>query len=346
MSSIQFLNVSKKFGDTRVLDGVSFDVAEGELISLVGPSGSGKTTILRLIAGLINDSEGSILIDTVDTKGISNRDRGTVIVYQDYALFPHMTVEENISYGLKVRKVARKVQKKKARDLIAMLHMEGYENRYPKELSGGQKQRVAIARALAIEPKVLLLDEPFSSLDAHLRISMRNLIKELQKNLNITTIMVTHDLEEALMVSDRIAVLLDGQIKQFDSPETIYERPAYKMIADFIGKSAILDGFANKGNLKTPFGKLETQSNYTGPVDIMFRQESAHIKRDDSVGIKGRVADRTYTGKSMIYKIETASSSLDVEAAIDSKWQVDDCVSVDVEISKLMVYRKDTGGIL
>lgn len=158
--------------------------------------------------------------------------------------------------------------------------------------------------------------------------------------------MVTHDLEEALMVSDRIAVLLDGQIKQLDCPENIYERPANKMIADFIGKSALFDGFVDKGNLKTPFGELKTQFEYTGPVDIMFRQESACIGADNLMGLKGKIIDRTYTGKSLIYKIDTASSSLDVEADSVSKWEVGDCVTIDVDLSKLMVFRKDTGGIL
>ncbi|MCT4633253.1 MAG: ABC transporter ATP-binding protein [Firmicutes bacterium] len=346
MSSIKFINVSKNFGNTKVLDRVSFDVSEGELISLVGPSGSGKTTILRIIAGLINDSEGSILIDNVDTKSMKSSERGAVIVYQDYALFPHMTVEENISYGLKVRKVSKSIQKKKAMDLISMLHMDGYEKRYPRELSGGQKQRVAIARALAIEPKVLLLDEPFSSLDANLRDSMKILIKDLQRKLNITTIMVTHDLEEALTVSDRIAVLLEGQVKQLDSPQGIYERPANKMIAQFIGKSAKVDGFLENGILKTPFGELKTSSDYFGPVDIMFRQEAARIKKNDKKGLKGKIIDKTYTGKSMIYKIETASSALDVEGNMSYDFQIGDSVSVDVDLKKLMVYRKDTGGII
>lgn len=346
MSSIRFEKVSKNFGDTKVLDQVSFEVAQGEMISLVGPSGSGKTTILRLIAGLIEDLEGAILIDNEDTKFMTKRERGTVIVYQDYALFPHMTVEENISYGLKVRKISKSVRKKKAMELIAMLHMDGYENRYPKELSGGQKQRVAIARALAIEPKVLLLDEPFSSLDANLRDSMKNLIKELQRKLNITTIMVTHDLEEALTVSDRIAVLLEGEVKQLDSPQGIYERPANKMIAKFIGKSATIEGLLDKGILNTPFGQLKTNSDYIGPVDIMFRQEAARIKPSDKKGLNGKIVDNIYTGKSMIYKIQTDSSILDVEGYISSNWQIGDLVSVDVELDKLMVYRKDTGGII
>lgn len=346
MSSIQFNKVNKSFGKTEVLNHISFEVNEGEMVSLVGPSGSGKTTILRIIAGLTEMTSGALFIDKKDARKMGDRERGTVIVYQDYALFPHMTVSQNIAFGLKVRKVARHQQEEKVKALVNLLHMEGYENRYPRELSGGQKQRVALARALAIEPNVLLLDEPFSSLDTHLRRSMRELIKELQRKLSITTILVTHDIEEALMVSDRIAVLLNGQIAQFDTPQNIYTKPAKKIIADFLGGNTMMDGVLHEGILESSFGQVMTETSYSGPVTLMFKQDAASIVSEKSSNLKGIVKDKSYTGKSILYKVVVKDTIMEIVDGPMSKWQVGQEVALDIDTSQLMVFRQDNGEMI
>lgn len=346
MSSIQFNNVNKNFGKTEVLNQISFEVHEGEMVSLVGPSGSGKTTILRIIAGLTEMTSGTLFIDKKNANKMSDRERGTVIVYQDYALFPHMTVSQNIAFGLKVRKVSTDHQDKKVKELVNLLHMEGYENRYPRELSGGQKQRVALARALAIEPNVLLLDEPFSSLDTHLRRSMRELIKELQRKLKITTILVTHDIEEALMVSDRVAVLLKGQIAQFDTPQNIYTKPAKKIIADFVGGNATMPAVLNEGVLETAFGQVTTASSYSGPVTLMFKHNAASIVLGKSSNQKGIIMDRSYTGKTILYKVAVQDIIMEIADEPISNWQIGQEVAVDIDTSQLMIFRQDNGEMI
>ncbi len=236
---VELRSVSKRYGAVTAVDSVSFTIEAGNLVTLLGPSGCGKTTTLRMIAGLEVPSEGTILIGNEDVTRLPPSARDVSMVFQSYALFPHMTVMENVSYGLAGQPKAE--QREKAEEGLRLVGLEGYEKRLPSELSGGQQQRVACARALVLEPRVLLFDEPLSNLDAKLRRRMRDDIRELQQNLGLTSVYVTHDQEEALAVSDRIIVMNRGAIAQEGAPADLYERPADAFVADFIGGANLVD---------------------------------------------------------------------------------------------------------
>ena len=224
-----------------ILQGLNLDIEKGELVSLLGPSGCGKTTTLRVVAGFIDPQEGNFILDGEDMTKVPVHKRNFGLVFQSYALFPHLTVKENIAFGLKLRKMDKAQMEAKINEVVEICDLEGLTDRLPKQLSGGQRQRVALARALVIEPKLLLLDEPLSNLDAKLRIQMRVEIKRLQKKLGITTIFVTHDQEECFSISDKVAVMNNGVIEQYDTPENIYSRPKTEFVARFIGFENFFD---------------------------------------------------------------------------------------------------------
>jgi putative spermidine/putrescine transport system ATP-binding protein len=238
--AVRFENVSRHFGPVRAVDGVTLDVAEGEFFAMLGPSGSGKTTCLRLIAGFEQPDAGHIEIFGETAEGIPPYRRNVNTVFQDYALFPHMTVGENVAYGLMIRGMPRADRDKKSRQALAMVKLNGFEMRKPSQLSGGQRQRVALARALVNEPKVLLLDEPLGALDLKLREQMQEEIKSLQKEVGITFVFVTHDQSEALAMSDRLAIFNEGRIIQLGKPNEVYEKPNSRFVAGFVGSSNLL----------------------------------------------------------------------------------------------------------
>ena len=242
MTKVTLKKVTKKFGDVYAAQDVELDITKGELFTLLGPSGCGKTTTLRIIAGFEYPDSGHVFFDDEDVTYTKPYERGTAMVFQNYALWPHMSVFDNVAYGLKIKKLSKEEIRRRVLEVLDLVGLRGLENRYPLQLSGGQQQRVALARALVIEPKVLLLDEPLSNLDAKLRIRMREEIKRIQKTLNITTIYVTHDQEEAMSISDRIAVMNQGKILQVGTPQDIYFRPKNTFVATFIGKSTLLQG--------------------------------------------------------------------------------------------------------
>ena len=238
--AVRFVDVCRHFGPVRAVDGVTLDIAEGEFFAMLGPSGSGKTTCLRLIAGFEQPSAGHIEIFGETAEGVPPYKRNVNTVFQDYALFPHMTVGENVAYGLRIKGIAKAEREAKARKALAMVKLAGYEQRRPSQLSGGQRQRVALARALVNGPKALLLDEPLGALDLKLREQMQEELKTLQKQLGITFVFVTHDQGEALSMADRVAVFNEGKIVQVDSPAKVYERPQSRFVADFVGSSNVL----------------------------------------------------------------------------------------------------------
>lgn len=260
--SIEVRNISKKFGAFTALNDVSLHVETGELVALLGPSGSGKTTLLRIISGLESADQGSVLFHGEDTTRQNARDRHVGFVFQHYALFRHMTVFENIAFGLRVRprksRPSNAVIKERVMELLRLVQLEGLAPRYPSQLSGGQRQRVALARALAVEPRVLLLDEPFGALDAQVRQELRRWLRRLHDDLHITSVFVTHDQEEALEVADRVVVMNKGQIEQVDTPERIYDSPASPFVYNFLGNVNLFHGRVHRG--KADLGALSVQA--------------------------------------------------------------------------------------
>ncbi len=242
MARVSLQNLKKQFGSSVAVEDFSLEIADGELVAFLGPSGCGKTTTLRMIAGFIDPTAGRILIGDIDVTSLPVHKRNTGMVFQRYALFPHMTVAQNVSFGLEMHKVPSADREARIRDALDMVRMTALRDRYPRQLSGGQQQRVAIARALAIEPKVFLLDEPLSNLDAKLRLEVREEIRALQQRLGLTTIFVTHDQEEALAMSDRMAIMYNGCVQQVGTPDSLYENPANLFVADFLGKMNFFTG--------------------------------------------------------------------------------------------------------
>lgn len=251
--SIEIRNIHKQFGDFQALGDVSLDIHSGELIALLGPSGCGKTTLLRIIAGLEIADSGTILFSGEDTTHVHVRERQVGFVFQHYALFRHMTVFENVAFGLRVKPRAERPSeeqiKKKVHDLLSLVQLDWLADRYPSQLSGGQRQRIALARALAVEPKVLLLDEPFGALDAKVRKELRRWLRRLHDDLNVTTIFVTHDQEEALEVADRVVVMNKGNVEQIGSPQEVWEHPASPFVYGFLGDVNLFHGRAHEGEM-------------------------------------------------------------------------------------------------
>src|SRR2546422_5858325 len=243
------VGVSKRFGKTSVLENISFDVAEGEALVLLGASGSGKTTILRIIAGLEQPYTGKVILHGKDVTELPARERGVGVIFQSYALFPKMTVEKNIGYGLRIRRHRRREIRETVNQLLGLVQLEEHRKKYPSQLSGGQQQRVAIARTLAYKPEVLLFDEPFGALDAQTRVRLRREIRALLKKVNVPAIFITHDQEEALELGDRIAVINVGHIEQIGTPYEIYNNPATEYVATFLGAANILEGTITRGRV-------------------------------------------------------------------------------------------------
>jgi putative spermidine/putrescine transport system ATP-binding protein len=239
-AAVQMRGIRHRFAAVPVIEDVTLEIAAGELVALLGPSGCGKSTLLRILAGLQVQSEGEVHIGGQRVDGLAPRQRGVGIVFQNYALFPHMTVAANVAYGLEANGVARRDATQKAMQMLEMVRMEAFAKRHPRELSGGQQQRVALARTLAVEPRILLLDEPFAALDKNLRLDMQIEIRRLQRELNITTVMVTHDQEEAMSMADRVAVLNRGRLEQYDPAVAIYDQPATPFVATFVGTANLL----------------------------------------------------------------------------------------------------------
>jgi len=289
-SALELRNVSKTFGTTKIFDQISFTVGHGEIAAIVGPSGQGKTTILRLIAGFDSPSTGEILMDGVcvsDTElRVNPEKRGIGYVPQDGALFPHLTVAENVAFGL------RRGAKQRVEEMLRLVGLHGLGNRRPDEISGGQMQRVALARALAPEPRMVLMDEPFSALDAAMRIEVRDEVHAILRKTGTTTVMVTHDQSEAMSIADHVIVMLDGSIAQAGSPREIYENPKNKQVAGFVGEANFVRGVASGGQISHVLGQLPyTQDN--GNVTVMFRPEQLQLTSD---GVRGRVETTTYYG--------------------------------------------------
>ena len=304
MSFVTIHNITKSFGNQVVLDEISLTIEEGELITLLGQSGCGKSTLLRSIAGLTEMEDGIIAVDGTDITKTASRDREVGMVFQSYALFPNMSVFDNIAFGLKMKKVSKSTIKTKVQDIIEMMNLNGKEDAFPNQLSGGQQQRVALARALVMEPKVLLLDEPLSALDAKIRKNLQAQLKRIQKELKITTIFVTHDQEEAMILSDRIFVMEKGRIVQQGAPADIYTKPANEFVARFIGNYNVFS--------MEQFHSLVPHESLTG-TDVAIRPEIMKLRAagigeagsDENVwSIPGVITDISMTGNILRYAVE------------------------------------------
>ena len=316
-ASVEFRSVSKRYGVVTAVRDVSFTAAPGTLTTLLGPSGCGKTTTLRMIAGLELASAGKIMIGDRDVTHLSASDRDVSMVFQSYALFPHMTVIENVSYGLRVGGMRKTDAYERARETLALVGLRDFDKRLPSEMSGGQQQRVAVARALVLEPQVLLFDEPLSNLDAKLRRKVREDIRDLQQRLGLTVVYVTHDQEEALAVSDQIIVMSNAQIAQVGSPQDLYENPVNLFVADFIGDANIVDarierrdGAMAEVRFDTILARLATDLPQ-GPVKLAIRPEALRLDAPGAQqGMAGSVLKAAYLGGHMEYTIETAAGAL------------------------------------
>jgi spermidine/putrescine transport system ATP-binding protein len=331
---IQLSGVYKQFegSEVAVVKNLNLNVRKGEFLTLLGPSGCGKTTTLRMIAGFEQPTSGRVIIDGEDVTDISPHERCVNTVFQNYALFPHMNIFDNIAFGLKMKKVPKTEIKERVSAMLKMIQLEGFEKRMPSQLSGGQMQRVAIARAVINNPKVLLLDEPLGALDQKLRKQMQLELKHLQKRLGITFIFVTHDQEEALTMSDRIVVMREGVIEQLGAPDEIYERPVTRFVADFIGDTNLLEGkvtaieggkaLLRLGNIQE-FIRISAGSLAVGEdVSIAVRPERIKLSYSAAAGdsyLKGNLKDRIYTGTSYKTVIELKDGKLiTVHEPVDS----------------------------
>jgi putative spermidine/putrescine transport system ATP-binding protein len=296
-AAVRLVGVTKRFGDVAAVDGVDLDVGEGEFFSMLGPSGSGKTTCLRMIAGFEAPTSGRIELGARDVTGLAPYERDVNTVFQDYALFPHMTVQDNVEYGLRVKKVPRSERRDLAADALAMVQLAAFGERKPSQLSGGQQQRVALARALVNRPKVLLLDEPLGALDLKLRQAMQIELKEIQERVGLTFIYVTHDQEEALTMSDRLAVFNHGRVEQVGTPAEVYERPATGFVAGFVGVSNVLEGDAARAVTGDPHA-FTIRPEKISMVDVDTPVEDGHCSAS------GHVREVVYLGAVTRYIVQ------------------------------------------
>ena len=332
------------------VDNVNLTVSPGEFLTFLGPSGCGKTTTLRMIAGFEIPSSGQIIVDGSDITQVPANKRDMGFVFQNYALFPHMTIFENVAYGLRIRGLSGDALASKVREGLAMVGLGNAEQRYPNQLSGGEQQRVALARVLVLRPKILLMDEPLSNLDAKLRVEMRSVIRHTQKSVGITTVYVTHDQEEAMAISDRIAVMKDGVIQHVGTPRDIYQRPKNVFVATFIGRTNIVNAHVKDGIITFADGYHEhidaLDKAAEQDVRCSIRPEEFIICKDGTDGIHGTVQECTYLGLNTHYTIDTdQGDSVEIveESSIGEGLKKGEKVLLKVKKEKINVFTKDGG---
>ncbi|MCG3211795.1 MAG: Spermidine/putrescine import ATP-binding protein PotA [Anaerolineae bacterium] len=320
MTQVELRHLNKIYapGGAHAVKDLSLTVPGGQITALLGPSGCGKTTALKLIAGLIAPTGGDILFDGQSVGGVPAEKRQAVLAFQNHLLFPHMSVAENVGFGLKMRGVDQNSMRRQVAELLELVRLPGLENRRPAQLSGGQQQRVALARALIVKPRVLLLDEPLSNLDAHLRGEMRDLIIDIQRRLKLTTIFVTHDQEEAVLLAQQIALIFEGQLQQFGPPPAFYERPRSRRVAQFFGAVNFIPGVKKGRRVTTALGVLECAANGAddGPVTLTIRPENVGWGNgSDHNLIRGQVAASVYLGTHARFKVDAPPHALEVITA-------------------------------
>jgi len=347
-------NAKKAYGDTVIIPNLSLDIKEGELFTLLGPSGCGKTTLLRMIAGFNSIEGGDFYFNEKRINDLDPAKRNIGMVFQNYAIFPHFTVRKNIEFGLKNKKLLADEISSTAEEYMKLVQIEQFANRMPEKLSGGQQQRVALARALCIKPDVLLMDEPLSNLDAKLRVEMRTVIKRIQNSVGITCVYVTHDQEEAMAISDRIAIMNAGVIQQIGRPKAIYQRPANLFVATFIGRTNILDGklvveegqaYLEVQEFKTKIQAVAKDHFYSQDVKISIRPEEFFLNREDVFeGVKGVVKDAIFLGLNTHYFVVLNSGEeveIIQESTIEETLEIGTKISLGINTVKTNVFTAD-----
>lgn len=336
---LELKNIKKGFGETDVLKGITLSIEKGEFITFLGASGCGKTTTLRIIAGLEAQDSGTVLLDGKDVTSVPPNQRDVNTVFQNYALFPHMNVEANVGYGLKIKRVPKGEIKKKVSEILELVQLKGYEKRIPSELSGGQKQRVAIARALVNSPKLLLLDEPLGALDLKLRRTMQIELKRLQKKLGITFLYITHDQEEAINMSDRIVVMKDGRFEQIGTPDEIYNHPRTSYVADFVGNANVISGVVQNVTKTEAQILIEDQIMYAEPVmgiyegmkvSLAVRRENLKVCTQCREGLEAVLEDKSFTAGQlhMTLKLKSGKTLVSCRYGMDTDLKAGDQVCV------------------
>ncbi|WP_435348500.1 ABC transporter ATP-binding protein [Haloarchaeobius sp. HRN-SO-5] len=349
MAFLELDNMRKEFGDLVAVDGVSLDIEEGQFVTIVGPSGCGKSTILRSITGLETLTDGEIRLEGEDITELPPYRRNIGLVFQDYALFPHKTVFENVAFGLKMRNAPEDEQRERVEEMLRMVNLEGYEEKYPNECSGGEQQRIAVARAIAFDPDLVLMDEPLSNLDKNLRTSIRSELRRIQNETGVTTIYVTHNQNEALSLGDRIAVMNDGRLEQYDDPETVYREPQTRFVADFLGRSTEVSGTYRRrnGDAVAELGdgiELQVPDDETlaagDDVSLFLRDEKLKLVdgTEPSVNvIRGTIESVDYRGRDINYFIrvpeldQTLQVSHIADHSTETFHELGDQVSMHIE---------------
>ena len=352
MSKLVLRGIARRFGSVTAVDDFNLTLAAGEFVSLLGPSGCGKTTTLRMIAGFLEPSAGTIALDgqVISSPGsaLPPEKRNMSMIFQSYAIWPNMTVAQNVAFGLEVRKLPRAEVRARVERILEVVRMQHLHDRYPQELSGGQQQRVALARAIVVQPGVLLLDEPLSNLDANLREEMRYEIRRLHDEFKITTVYVTHDQAEAMVTSDRIAVMNQGRVEQVDEPRALYARPRTRFVAGFIGRTNFLDGEAQGDDVifdgfRVPAARFAGTPPLRGRVTFSLRPQSIRLQRqrppagDAAVIVAGEVAQRAYLGEHWDYAVRPAGSALTlrVTARPHEVFEVNEKVWLDLDARQM-----------
>lgn len=355
MRHVELESISKRFGSVIAVDNVSLSVNLGEIFSLLGPSGCGKTTILRIIAGLIKPDSGRVYIGGRDVTDTPTEKRNVGMVFQNYALWPHMTVYDNIAFGLKLRRLPQEEIRRRVKEVLAIVKLEGFENRYPTQLSGGQQQRVALARALALNPEVILLDEPLSNLDAKLREELRYELRTLLKSLKITSVYVTHDQLEALAMSDRIAVMNHGRILQIGTPREVYEEPKNRFVAAFIGEGTIIEGrfiYAEDGygvvRLK---GGVEVRGRVPRGVSLTYNSDVMLVIRPEAINISNEIPEgnilmckpvrEIYIGERIEYRLDCEGYELKLRLPSNKPLSIGGEISISLDPQRIIIIKKE-----
>jgi ABC-type Fe3+/spermidine/putrescine transport system ATPase subunit len=340
MTTVVLKNLSRRFGNVVAVYNLNLEIGSGELVAFLGPSGCGKTTTLRMITGLLLPSEGDVLFDSKSVLTIPTERRGAVMVFQKHLLFPTMNVAQNVGFGLKMQGINRSEMDRRVSEMLELVRLPGFEKRHAHELSGGQQQRVALARALVVRPKVLLLDEPLANLDANLRLEMRELIRSIQQELGITTVFVTHDQEEAVMLADRIALMFDGVLQQYDIPQAFYERPLSAEAAHFFRNDNLLSGKRRGDVVETPLGALEIDPARVmqpdGDVVLTVRPEDVQLAQgSDNNRIPAKVLARVYMGTYSQVQLDVCGQKWLAHGPADFHAKEGDTISVQLPKSHI-----------